>query len=206
MLNLNNLTSTRTGKSLFGELSYQLNAGEMLYVQGLNGAGKTTLLKIVSGILGADSGEVLWNGLNIHEGLEEYRSNMVYLNHHQAHKDELTVLENLEFTLNISGVFENKSILKEALNVVGLSRYHGRPFRTLSQGQKRRLSMARLIVDQSRPLWILDEPFNALDKEGVALLEDLIQKHADKGGMVILTSHLEPNFSQQSLKILRLGQ
>jgi len=206
MLNLNHLTSIRTGKLLFGELSFQLNRGEMLYVQGANGAGKTTLLKIISGVLRADSGEVLWNGLNIHESLEDYRSIMAYINHQQAQKDELSVLENLEITLSISGIFEQKALLQDALNLVGLSQYHLRPFRTLSQGQKRRLSMARLVVDKTRPLWILDEPFNALDKAGIHLLEGFMQSHIDAGGMVVLTSHLEPNFSQKSLKVLRLNQ
>jgi heme exporter protein A len=129
---------------------------------------------------------------------------LIYLNHQHAQKDELTVQENLDFSLKISGVFEEDSTVENALNMVGLSAFKSRPFRALSQGQKRRVSLARLAADRSRQLWVLDEPFNTLDQEGISLLEGLVQNHLNAGGVVVLASHLEPKINPRCLKVLML--
>jgi len=146
----------------------------------------------------------LWHGADIQTSREDYASNIIYIGHQPAIKDDLTVLENLSFSLKLNGVDEDIQQLNEALERVGLLRRKHLPARVLSQGQRRRLSLARLWLDQ-RPLWILDEPFNALDIQANKLLEDHLQQHLLAGGMCILTSHHTPKIEKKFLKVVSLS-
>ncbi|MDP3678654.1 MAG: cytochrome c biogenesis heme-transporting ATPase CcmA [Methylotenera sp.] len=203
MLEAITLECRRGGRKLFSGLSLSLSPGQLLHVQGSNGSGKTSLLRILAGLSRQDSGKIFWNNTDIHVMRDEYASMLLYLGHQPAVKDDLTVTENLLVTAQIGGVNPTPNALKSAIEVVGLSRQSNLPARVLSQGQRRRLALARLWLD-NKPLWILDEPFTALDVEATALLEARLETHLATGGMVVLTTHQSPSITENYLCVLRL--
>ena len=170
MLDISGLECLRGGRQLFRHLDFSLGAGELLHVQGVNGSGKTSLLRILAGLSRPHGGEVSWNDRNILQGREEYATQLLYLGHQPAVKDDLTVIENLNVSSRLAGLNPNQDQLHAALELTGLEKRIGVPARVLSQGQRRRLALSRLWLDQ-RPLWILDEPFTALDVQASSLLE-----------------------------------
>lgn len=183
-----NLTCERGDLSLFTGLSFELTAGELMQVQGANGAGKTTLLRTLCGFIQPVAGVVKWNGQDISEWDDSYHAQMCYLGHLNAIKDELSALENLQMSAGLAGF---KVSEQEALNVLrrmGLRRKEHLPVRVLSQGQRRRVALSRLLIGDAK-LWILDEPLTALDVGAVALMQELIGEHLSKGGMTIFTTH-----------------
>ena len=159
-------------------------------LEGKNGTGKTTLLRTICGLFAADSGEILWQGESIKKQDEAYRKELLYLGHNNAIKADLTALENLRINNSLAGEAATSHDLMQALEKIGLYAFEDLPTRQLSQGQKRRVALARLILSKAR-LWILDEPFVALDVAAVELLQNIIAKHVENGGMVILTTHQE---------------
>lgn len=183
-LRVDNLSCSRDDRLLFAGLSFDVQPGQILLLEGSNGSGKTSLLRILCGFRDADDGQIRWCGKSIDES--SYYSDMAYVGHADGSKKELSVLENLNFALalNLPGRYS----LEQALSKVQLSGYDDNPVQTLSAGQKRRLSLARLLITHNL-LWILDEPFTSLDKQGVELIESLMAEHVANGGMVILTSH-----------------
>jgi heme exporter protein A len=188
MLSATHLACSRGERLLFKDLSLALAPGAWLQVSGTNGAGKTTLLRTLVGISEPEHGTVCWNGVPIAESAETYRRALLYLGHHAAVKDELTPLENLRLGNALDGLPLADADALAALQRLGL---HGRgnlPTRWLSAGQKRRVLLARLLV-RPATLWVLDEPFAALDTNAVALVGELIAAHLAGGGMAILTSH-----------------
>ncbi|WP_313953136.1 cytochrome c biogenesis heme-transporting ATPase CcmA [Accumulibacter sp.] len=188
MLEASNLECVRGERRLFADVSFQLEGGEMLYLQGRNGSGKTSLLRMLCALTPAASGEIRWRGKPIGKLGEEFRSELCYLGHQNAIKEELTPLENLltSATMAEESLAENAAL--EALELVGLRGREDLACRYLSQGQKRRAALARL-VNERRALWILDEPYVALDAAAVELVAELIGAHLQRGGLAVLTTH-----------------
>jgi heme exporter protein A len=166
---------------------------QLLHLAGANGAGKTSLLRILCGLLSPASGEVRWDGQPIASLREEYAARLLYIGHANALKDELTAIENLEIGGTLAGRRCTQKAALRALEELGVGRCAHLPVRALSQGQRRRVSLARLALgtgaDSGAKLWILDEPFAALDTAAVAHLEELIVRHITEGGMTVLTTH-----------------
>ncbi len=188
MLEVSNLACSRGDHRLFSELSFTLSAGQIMQVQGANGSGKTSLLRALCGFLMPDEGKISWRGENIRELDEEHYAEMMYLGHLNAIKDELSGLENLRISAGLSGVELNEKEAVDALRRMGLKGREMLPTKVLSQGQRRRVALARMLVNDAK-LWILDEPLAALDVGAVALIQEIIGAHLSKQGMVIFTTH-----------------
>ena len=188
MLSLHQLQCRRGERELFSDVELSLERGELLQVEGPNGSGKTSLLRIVAGLSEAAGGDVRWQNEKIGELAEDYFRDLLYLGHGSAIKDELTAPENLELTLQLAGERVASANVKQALTAGGLKDRLQLPAKYLSQGQRRRVALARLCLT-TRPLWILDEPFTALDVGAVTWIAGLIAKQLDSGGIVIFTTH-----------------
>lgn len=188
ILEVSNLACERGEQRLFEGLNFSLSSGELLQVQGENGKGKTTLLRTVCGLVQPAQGSVSWQGENIHANAEALHAQMCYLGHANAIKDELSALENLQISAGLAGIEVSETAARKALWRMGLRRKEHLPVRVLSQGQRRRVALSRLLVSDAK-LWVLDEPLTALDKAAVLLLQELIGEHLSKQGMVIFTTH-----------------
>jgi heme exporter protein A len=200
------LECVRGSRRLFSDFSFDLQPGELLWVTGPNGAGKTSLLRIVCTLLPPEQGEVRWRGTPVRELREAYRAEQVYVGHLPAVKDDLTALENLHFALAQEGMPAANAQLVEALEAFGLAGREDVAARALSQGQRRRVALARLWFAAPQPLWILDEPLTALDVHAVELVRGLIGAHLERGGLVLLTSHQEIGFEGRRVLRMRLGE
>ncbi|MDD5271890.1 MAG: cytochrome c biogenesis heme-transporting ATPase CcmA [Methylovulum sp.] len=194
------LSCIRDDRVLFRELAFQVKNRQVLLLEGRNGSGKTSLLRILCGFREPDAGEVRWCGEPITD--VQYRMDMAYIGHLEGIKKELTVLENLKVALALAQA--GTCNIQEALARVQLAGFDDVPAQALSAGQKRRLSLARLLMTHNA-LWILDEPFTALDKQGIALIEQLMMEHCDQGGMIVLTSHHELNLPTVDVQRIRLS-
>ena len=203
-LTVNNLQCIRGGRELFSNLSFELQAKQLMMLEGRNGSGKTTLLRALCGLYQPDEGEILWQGEPIKKQDEAYRCELLYLGHLNAIKADLTVLENLRFNTRIAGEAVTDDALMAALDTIGLYAFEEHLTRQLSQGQKRRVALARLLLSKAM-LWILDEPFVALDVAAVTLLQSMIASHVEQGGMVILTTHQEVPLTSGKIKRLSLN-
>lgn len=189
LLSVNGLSCSRGERRLFADVHFSLSAGEWLHVRGENGAGKTSLMRVLVGLSPADAGQIDWRNRTIHgEAGVEFRRESIYIGHHAAVKEELTPLENLRLAAALDGASLSERDALAALIRLGLRGREELPVRVLSQGQKRRVLLARLLT---RPalLWVLDEAFNALDIAAVELLGQLIAEHLAGGGIAVLTSH-----------------
>jgi heme exporter protein A len=191
MLEVLDLTCERGERSLFSGLNFAAPRGTLLRIAGPNGTGKTSLLRILCGLLEPVAGEVRWHGKNIRRLREEYWKDLVYVGHLNGVKDDLTVRENLRVNSEVAGRPASAPRLSQALDAVGLAGFEDTMARFLSQGQRRRIALARLYVSETAPLWILDEPFTALDVRGVASLSTLVGDHVKKGNTVALVTHQE---------------
>jgi heme exporter protein A len=208
MLSVNNLGCIRGERVLFKDLSFQLDSGRLLYIQGENGSGKTTLLRTLCGLSLPATGDILWNNQAIKSLAEDYYGQVLYIGHLASIKDDLTAIENIQFSLSLSGFTANKSQAIGALGTLGVGRCADLPTRVLSQGQKRRIALAQLWLQdtpQHTPLWILDEPFTALDINMINILTEHIEKYVNNGGMVVFTSHQLPSFNVSLIQDLQLG-
>lgn len=188
MLEVSNLACTRGDHLLFRELSFDLAAGELMQVQGANGSGKTSLLRMLCGFIQPEAGQILWCKQDIHEYDAAYKAEMFYLGHHNAIKDELNALENLLTSAGLAGYQVSEQQALAALRRMGLRGRELLPVKVLSQGQRRRVALARLLVEEAK-LWILDEPLTALDVGAVGLMQELIGEQLDQDGSVIFTTH-----------------
>lgn len=204
MLTVHDLACVRGDRLLFKNLDIALNAGGLLYVLGDNGSGKSSLLKLLCGLLAPETGSVHWCGGNINHASEAYQSNLTYIGHLNGLKDDLSALENLSFTSGIAGKNIIESEALAALKAIGIERYAHVMVSELSQGQKRRVALARLWLTSS-PLWILDEPFAALDAAAITTLATRLTQHLADGGMAVITSHQEVNINAKATQSLRLG-
>ncbi|HEY0376361.1 MAG TPA: cytochrome c biogenesis heme-transporting ATPase CcmA [Pyrinomonadaceae bacterium] len=183
------LECVRGGRTLFQNLSFALEAGELLEVTGPNGSGKTSLLRMLCGLLAPAAGHILWQGKKISSLKEEYLKELAYLGHAGGVKAELSAAENLRLHCGLAdGRRPRDEQIGAALARMGLDGNEARPAKTLSQGQQRRLALARLLVSE-RALWVLDEPLTALDSTGVRLIRSVIEEHLKAGGLAVLTTH-----------------
>ena len=189
-LRANALTCIRGERTLFTGLDLVVSAGEWLHVRGENGIGKTSLLRLLSGLTKPAAGEIFWNEQLISADPSEYHRNLLFLGHRDSLKEDLTALENLSIATALDGIMVSGEEILLALHRFGLRGREDLPVNCLSAGQKRRVLLARLLLRQAK-LWILDEPFNALDVRAVEMLSELILEHIASGGMAIMTSHQE---------------
>ena len=202
-LTVDKLVGIRGDRLLFDNLNFNLSNGSVLYLQGANGSGKTTLLRTICGLSKPHEGAINWCGENINSLAEEYSKHVLYIGHLAGIKEDLTALENLQFSLALSGADISKNNATEVLKMLGLANGLNLPTRMLSQGQKRRVALARLWL-QDLPLWILDEPFTALDASATSLLKQKIEAFANDGGIVVMTTHQEVVMSVSKFEQLRL--
>ncbi|WP_347985899.1 cytochrome c biogenesis heme-transporting ATPase CcmA [Methylomonas sp. AM2-LC] len=193
------LSCSRDDRLLFSGLNFSLKPGQVLLLEGSNGSGKTSLLRILCGFREADAGAIYWCGQTLDES--SYYADMAYVGHADGLKKELSVLENLQFSLALqhSGAYS----IEQALQKVELAGFDDNLVHTLSAGQKRRVSLARLLITHA-VVWILDEPFTSLDRQGIELIETLMVNHVQQGGMVILTSHHDLSLSHMHLQRIHL--
>jgi heme exporter protein A len=190
MLAAQNLHCVRGGRQLFADLSFAVPAGTLLRVSGANGAGKTSLLRMLCGLLLPGGGDVLWRDAPIRQQREAYWRELRYIGHLAGIKDEFTAAENLIFTAALSGVDITAAIARAALEQLGLARFAHMPVRMLSQGQRRRVALARLALpDTTAALWVLDEPLSALDNDAADCVLSLIDARLAAGAVVVMTSH-----------------
>jgi heme exporter protein A len=176
-----NLACRRGARRLFRDIQFQVDPGEVVWIKGSNGRGKSSLLRLLAGIVAPDEGAV-----RLAQG-----AGRAFIGHANALKDDLTALENLQFMAGLRGLTTARPDLLSALQTLGLKGREHSPVRTFSQGQRRRVALARLALETSPGLWILDEPFDALDTSGTAVLGEVLSGHVARGGSVVLTSHLE---------------
>jgi heme exporter protein A len=186
------LSCIRGKQTLFQGLDLQLDAGQWLYLQGENGAGKTSLLRILAGLTLPADGEVLWQGTPIAQQRSQYHQDLLYIGHHAGLKEDLTLTENLQALCRMDGLQITDGAIRDALTHMGLAKRQHLPARVLSAGQKRRGLLARTLLRPAK-LWILDEPFNALDVHAVSDVQRLLKAHLAAGGMLVLTSHQTPD-------------
>jgi heme exporter protein A len=203
MLTLSKVVGQRGGRQLFDDLSFELSPGQLMYVVGANGAGKTSLLRMICGLARPESGTVLWNAAAIEEDLQAFSADLLFIGHHPAIKPELTAKENLVYFLGTCGYPYDPEKTRKALNLVGLKGKLHTPARFLSQGQLRRLALARLWLE-SKKLWVLDEPYTALDADGVRIVEARMSEHLAQGGMIVMTSHQQPTLPQALVRQISL--
>ena len=204
MLEVADLSCVRGDRCLFAGLAFAVEPGELLYVHGHNGSGKTTLLRTLCGLILPDEGEVRWNGGNIRAMREEFSKDVLYLGHRNGIKGDLTALENLRITSALDGFGITEDQAWEALERIGLDGHEDLEVKVLSQGQQRRVALARLLVNRA-VMWVLDEPFTALDVAAVELLQDVIRAHLANEGIVVLTTHQEVPLTAEHVRRLKLG-
>jgi heme exporter protein A len=195
-LQLQNLACMRGGKTLFTDLSVVLEPGHLLRITGSNGAGKSSLLRMLCGLLTPSMGSIQWGASAIDTDRDFFHTQLIYLGHTPALKGDLSAEENIIAAGSLSGDVITSSMARAALVNSGLGHLASRLARTYSQGQKQRVALARLQLAQDRPLWLLDEPFNALDHDANEALQALIQGHLSRGGMVALSSHQQVALDQ----------
>ena len=188
MLTVRHITCIRGHRPLFAPASFELAPGQALHLQGDNGVGKTTLLRVICGLSPAHSGEVLWQGQPVQSVAAAFRQSLFYLGHALSLKEELSALENLRADAAIAGRTLGETEALQALREMGLRGREHLPVRVMSQGQKRRVALARLLSSQA-PLWVLDEPLVALDVRALEQLRQVLARHVAAGGMLLLTSH-----------------
>ena len=185
------LACTRGERQLFSNVNLEIQAGDAMHVAGTNGSGKTSLLRMLCGLSAPAEGEVRWNGVDIRRSREEFGSQLLYLGHANGVKDDLIAWENVVIASVLSGHPVSREEAYDALELLGLDHAADLPTRSLSQGQRKRVALARLQFGRHTPLWILDEPFTALDVQAVDTLCATISAHLLQGGMVIYTTHQE---------------
>lgn len=204
MLEVANLSCSRGDRRLFSGVTFTVQPGGVLCVQGDNGIGKTSLLRLVCGLMSPEEGSIRWQGTDIRQWHERYVAQLIYVGHFNGLKDDLTPLENLRVSSLLAGERLPLESVGAALTAMGLDRSaHLLPTSVLSQGQKRRVALARL-WSLTRPLWVLDEPFAALDAAAVDLLTRRLQAHVSAGGMVVLATHQEVDVAADCVRHLRL--
>lgn len=202
MLKVDSICCIRQDRCLFEDLSFELHQGQIVQLEGQNGAGKTSLLRILAGFVRAESGKVMWQNVDIAKDNLQFASDTLYIGHKTGVNGQLTALENLSFWLETHGLETDKD-LHDVLAQLGLVGLEDVPVRLLSAGQQRRVALARLWLNKAT-LWMLDEPFTAVDKKGVELLQQQFKKHLAAGGAIILTSHqdLTEHFPELSRLVL----
>ena len=194
------LTCSRGERTVFTNLNFSINEGEVLYLKGPNGSGKSTLLRLMAGLLNPVNGVLTWNDKDIRDDEGLFKSRIHYVGHQDSIKTALTVEENLRFWAEINSDIKEKSTVQEALEQFSLDNLSTLPARFLSAGQRKRLNLARICATWA-PLWLLDEPSNSLDSDSVNTLTAAISTHQKKGGIVAIASHENLDVHSNSLDI-----
>jgi heme exporter protein A len=205
MLEARQIECIRGDRRLFHGLSFQLEAKQALRISGENGSGKTSLLRMVAGLSPTQDGEIRWNHSRISVLAEDYRRELVFIGHTNGLKEDLTALENLQHALALGGSNVSAEELHAAFAQQGLATVASLPVKVLSQGQKRRVALVRLVFCADKTLWILDEPFGALDALAIARIEQLLVAHLKRGGMLLYTTHQEVALAGAQLQSVELG-
>jgi heme exporter protein A len=198
------LECVRGDRRLFRDVSFSITSGTLLQLTGANGSGKTSLLRIVSGLMTPERGEIRWQGTSIRSLAEEYSQSITYIGHRNGVKEELSSLENLRISSGLAGFEVTREQAGKALEQLGLAGRENLPARFLSEGQRRRAALARLLTC-STTLWLLDEVLASLDHAAGILIESVIGEHLSKGGMAIVATHQELHISAGSFQRLELG-
>lgn len=205
LLEVQSLTCERSERILFEGLTMAVSAGSLIRIAGTNGAGKTSLLRLLTGLMSPVAGKILWRGRPIDKAQEDYWRELCYIGHKNGVKDDLSVLENLAINCRLNGLAPSERDMLTALEAVDIHGYAAVPAGQLSQGQRRRVALARLWLSQQTPLWILDEPFTALDVVGVERLAKLMSAHVQKGGIVLLVTHQEVPVQDVTIQTLKVS-
>ncbi|HEX6042933.1 MAG TPA: cytochrome c biogenesis heme-transporting ATPase CcmA [Pyrinomonadaceae bacterium] len=204
LLEVSKLGCVRGDRRLFSGLDLSVPAGTFVQVTGPNGSGKTSLLRILCGLLAPAEGEIKWQGENIRSLGEEYFTSVTYLGHRHGIKDELSGIENLRISNALNGIETSKERARSVLERMGLGGRESLPARLLSEGQRRRVALARLLICETR-LWLLDEVMTSLDKGAMALIRSLIEEHLAGGGIAIVATHQELQLATGSTMRLELA-
>ncbi len=197
------LTVRRGTEVLFKALNFDLSPGQLVWLRGSNGSGKTSLLRVLAGLSKPDGGQLSW-GVHPLAQSPQYRASLVYMGHANALKDDLTALEALRFMATMHGRPSQGDRLEGALRRMGVFHRRKLPVRMLSQGQRRRVALARLALEEKPGFWVLDEPFDALDDAGLTLVQELFRDNVQRGGTVLFTSHIAVHPEGLSLTELTL--
>jgi len=203
MLEATDLSCVRGERTLFAGFALRIEPGECVQVGGANGAGKTSLLRILCGLLAPAAGDVRWGGRSIRALREDYWGALAYVGHLNGIKDDLTAIENTRFAARLAG--GDPAEAGAALARLGLAGREALPARVLSQGQKRRVALSRLLLAPRARLWILDEPFTALDTAGVQTVAAMIDAHCTGGGIAVLTSHTQDGLGERVRRVTLAG-
>ena len=204
LLEVSKLGCVRGDRRLFSGLDLSIRAGTFLQVTGPNGSGKTSLLRILCGLLAPAEGQIKWQGENIRSLAEDYFTSVTYLGHRHGVKDELTAVENLRISNALNGIVVSKERAREVLGRMGLAGRESLPARLLSEGQRRRVALARLLTCNTK-LWLLDEVMTSLDKGAMALVRSLIEEHLNRGGIAIVATHQDLELATGSSQRLELA-
>lgn len=204
LLAAHGLTCIRGDRALFRNVGFTMSTGGLLYVLGENGSGKSSLLRLICGLLSAEEGYVTWQGQDIRDSAELYRSELLYVGHLGGLKDDLTAFENLQTNAELAGYCRDSASVTSALQAIGVARCANLPVRVLSQGQKRRVALAKLWLSDCK-VWILDEPFAALDSASIDILSQRISQHLQQGGLAIITTHQDVSIEADTIQTLRLN-
>jgi len=198
-LSANELTLFRGERCLFTGLSFALNPGELLLLEGRNGSGKTSLVRALAGLIELESGEIFWDGESVRTHRQAFHAALVWMAHRVGLKADLTLVENLKFEAHLRA--QSGEDFDEILKRLDIDRLKRLPIRALSAGQQRRVALARMLMSRV-PLWLMDEPFTNLDREGRALVMQLTTEHLDRGGMCIMAAHQDVEIGGNVHKIV----
>lgn len=208
-LQASGLAGGRGARTLFSGIGFEIEAGEALRVEGRNGSGKTTLLRMVCGLVEPQAGEVRWRGQRVDAGVAAaapWGARLLHIGHAAGIKDELSALENLRVAASLAGWPCSDTQARQALEAVGLRSRLGLPARSLSQGQRRRVQLARLALPASADVLVLDEPFNALDAESSAWLSEALSRRLDEGAVLVYTTHQDQTLRCRRAHRVQLGR
>ncbi|MFN2511639.1 MAG: cytochrome c biogenesis heme-transporting ATPase CcmA [Pyrinomonadaceae bacterium] len=204
MLEATDLGCVRGDRRLFNAVNFALHPGSLLQVRGPNGSGKTSLLRLICGLLAPAEGEIRWQGANIRSLGEDYFNSLSYIGHRNGIKEELTPIENLRVTSGVMGTELGQQGATKVLGELGLSGRERLPARLLSEGQRRRTALARLLTCE-KSLWVLDEVLTSLDSSAVQFVTSLIKEHLNKGGIAVIATHHDLELSTDSHQRLDLA-